>query len=200
MARRPSRRGERENKPIPRPPVQGHFRRADYNGKHMGANPLTVRITTSRSALGLVLCLTSLATIAAAQPYRLQSLEARVLSTMLADTDGIGEWGFAALIAADGHRILFDPGARPETGRNNARELKVDLTNIPDVVLSHSHGDHTGGLVTLRRWVRDGKNPAALAVTHVARGSFGNVTFETWLGAHGPGSQRVRRSGRNDRA
>jgi 7,8-dihydropterin-6-yl-methyl-4-(beta-D-ribofuranosyl)aminobenzene 5'-phosphate synthase len=91
---------------------------------------------------------------------------------MLADMDGTGEWGFSALVVADGHRILFDTGARPETVLNNARELKVDLTKIPDVILSHNHGDHTGGLITLRRSVRDDKNWTALAVTHVGEGIF----------------------------
>src|SRR4051812_32810909 len=92
------------------------------------------------------LCLATLVTTATAQPHRVQSLDVKVLSTMLADMDGIGEWGFSALVVADGHRILFDTGARPETVLNNARELKVDLTNVPDVILTHNHGDHTGGL------------------------------------------------------
>ena len=38
-------------------------------------------------------------------------------------------------------------------------------------VLSHNHGDQTGGLTTLRRAVRD-KTPTALAVTHVGEGIF----------------------------
>jgi 7,8-dihydropterin-6-yl-methyl-4-(beta-D-ribofuranosyl)aminobenzene 5'-phosphate synthase len=113
----------------------------------------------------------SLAGIAAAQQRRAQSVEVTVLSTMLADTAGIGEWGFSALVVVDGHRILFDTGARPETVLNNVRELKVDLTNVTDVILTHNHGDHTGGLITLRRAVRE-KNPAALAVTHVGEGIF----------------------------
>jgi len=138
----------------------------------MRSNPLTVSVTSLRWTLALALCLTSFATIPAAQPHRVQSLEVKVLSTMLADMDGIGEWGFSALVIADGHRILFDTGARPETVRNNARELRVDLTNIPDVILSHNHGDHTGGLITLRRSVRDEKHLAALAVTHVGEGIF----------------------------
>jgi 7,8-dihydropterin-6-yl-methyl-4-(beta-D-ribofuranosyl)aminobenzene 5'-phosphate synthase len=90
---------------------------------------------------------------------------------MLADTNGIGEWGFSALLVADGHRILFDTGARPETVLNNARELKVDLTDVSDVILTHNHGDHTGGLLTLRESVR-GQNPTALGVTHVGEGIF----------------------------
>ncbi|MDR3634587.1 MAG: MBL fold metallo-hydrolase [Isosphaeraceae bacterium] len=74
-----------------------------------------------------------------------------ILSTMLADTKGIGEWGFAALVEADGHRLLFDTGARPETVLKNAAELGIDLANVKDVVLSHHHGDHTGGLLSLRQ-------------------------------------------------
>lgn len=83
-------------------------------------------------------------------PRRVRALKITILTTMLTDGRGLGEWGFAALAEADGHRILFDTGGRPDTVVINARELGVDLTNIPDVVLSHNHGDHTTGLVTLR--------------------------------------------------
>lgn len=128
-------------------------------------------VSTTHRIPAVFLAIASLASVTAAQQHRVQSVDVKVLSTMLADTAGIGEWGFSALVVADGHRILFDTGARPETVLNNARELKVDLTNVPDVILSHNHGDHTGGLITLRRAVRD-KNPAALAVTHVGEGIF----------------------------
>src|SRR4051812_46947020 len=37
---------------------------------------------------------------------RVKSLKITVLSTMLADRQELGEWGFAALVEADGHRIL----------------------------------------------------------------------------------------------
>jgi 7,8-dihydropterin-6-yl-methyl-4-(beta-D-ribofuranosyl)aminobenzene 5'-phosphate synthase len=99
------------------------------------------------------------------------ALKVTVLSTMLADTRGIGEWGFAALVEADGHRLLFDTGARPETVLRNAAELGVDLTDVPDVVLSHHHGDHTGGLLTLRRELAK-TSPKALARAFVGRGIF----------------------------
>lgn len=102
---------------------------------------------------------------------RVQSLRVEVLSTMLTSDDGIGEWGFAALVEADGHRILFDTGARPDTVLNNARELGVDLRNVNDVVLSHNHRDHTGGLMTLRRAMLE-QNPDALARAHVGKGIF----------------------------
>jgi 7,8-dihydropterin-6-yl-methyl-4-(beta-D-ribofuranosyl)aminobenzene 5'-phosphate synthase len=88
-----------------------------------------------------------------------------ILSTMLADK-GIGEWGFSALVEVDGQRILFDTGARPETVLRNAEEMKIDLASVTDVILSHNHDDHTGGLVTLRRELMK-KNPSALSRAHV---------------------------------
>jgi 7,8-dihydropterin-6-yl-methyl-4-(beta-D-ribofuranosyl)aminobenzene 5'-phosphate synthase len=101
---------------------------------------------------------------------RVGELKITVLSTMLAD-EGIGEWGYAALVEVDGKRILFDTGARPQTVLNNARELNVDLASVEDVVLSHSHDDHTGGLVTLRRELMKA-NPRAMSRAHVGEGIF----------------------------
>jgi metal-dependent hydrolase (beta-lactamase superfamily II) len=75
-------------------------------------------------------------------------LKITVLSTMLTDAVGVGEWGFSALVEVDGQRVLFDTGGRPETVLNNARELGVDLSNVEDVILSHNHWDHVTGLVT----------------------------------------------------
>jgi 7,8-dihydropterin-6-yl-methyl-4-(beta-D-ribofuranosyl)aminobenzene 5'-phosphate synthase len=85
---------------------------------------------------------------------------------MLAD-EGIGEWGFSALVEFDGTRLLFDTGLHPDTVLKNAAHLKVDLANVTDVILSHNHDDHTGGLVTLRRELMK-RNPSALSRAHVA--------------------------------
>jgi 7,8-dihydropterin-6-yl-methyl-4-(beta-D-ribofuranosyl)aminobenzene 5'-phosphate synthase len=101
---------------------------------------------------------------------QLQNLRVTILSTMLAD-DGIGEWGFAALVEADGHRVLVDTGARPQTVLQNAHELGVDLSNVKEVILTHNHADHTGGLVTLRSELMK-TNPAAMSVAHVSTGIF----------------------------
>lgn len=105
-------------------------------------------------------------------PAQIHSLKVTVLSTMLAgDSVGIGEWGFAALVEADGKRILLDTGSRPGTVLQNAAELKIDLSDVKEVVLTHNHPDHTGGLLTLRKEMAR-KNPAALSVAHVAQGIF----------------------------
>jgi 7,8-dihydropterin-6-yl-methyl-4-(beta-D-ribofuranosyl)aminobenzene 5'-phosphate synthase len=106
----------------------------------------------------------------AGAPAELHSLKVTILSTMLAD-EGIGEWGFAALVEADGKKILFDTGARPNTVLENAKELKIDLTGVQDVILSHFHDDHTTGLMTLRRELSK-SNPAALSRVHVGQGIF----------------------------
>jgi 7,8-dihydropterin-6-yl-methyl-4-(beta-D-ribofuranosyl)aminobenzene 5'-phosphate synthase len=102
---------------------------------------------------------------------RVHALKITVLSTMLADRGELGEWGFAALVEADGHRILYDTGAHTDLVLRNAEGLNVDLTTVPEVVLSHNHSDHVGGFMTLRRSVM-GKAPGALARTHVGEGIF----------------------------
>src|SRR5689334_19969556 len=110
---------------------------------------------------------------AAAQPAKVKAAKVTILSTMLtgARDRGIGEWGFSALVEVDGRRILFDTGARPETVLRNAEELKVDLSVVTDVVLTHWHDDHTGGLLRLREELRK-KNPKAVSRTHVGKDFF----------------------------
>ena len=96
-----------------------------------------------------------------------------ILSTMLVGNpaSGIGEWGFAAVLEVDGRRLLIDTGARADTVLKNAAELNVDLSSIADVVITHNHADHTGGLLTLRRELAK-QNPEALSRVHVPKGVF----------------------------
>lgn len=102
-----------------------------------------------------------------------QQVKVTVLSTMLAGDPGrgIGEWGFAALLEVDGRRLLIDTGARPGTVLQNARELGIDLSTVEELVLTHNHGDHVNGLVSLRESLRT-RNPRALAVAHVTPAIF----------------------------
>ncbi len=112
--------------------------------------------------LSLLLC----GAVCFAQSHRVQALKIKILSTMLADDDGYGEWGFSALVEADGHKILFDTGAHPDTVLRNIRELNVDLSGVTDVILSHNHVDHTAGLMTLRREF------PRMSTAHVGKGIF----------------------------
>lgn len=58
-------------------------------------------------------------------------------------------WGFAALVEYRDHTLLFDTGGDGPTLLHNMSVLGVDPTRIEGVVLSHIHGDHTGGLGAL---------------------------------------------------
>ncbi len=58
-------------------------------------------------------------------------------------------WGFAALVAYHNQTLLFDTGGDGQTLVQNMRILEIDPTQIESVLLSHAHGDHTGGLSTL---------------------------------------------------
>jgi 7,8-dihydropterin-6-yl-methyl-4-(beta-D-ribofuranosyl)aminobenzene 5'-phosphate synthase len=103
---------------------------------------------------------------------QVHSLKITILSTMLVgDPSGIGEWGFAALIDADGHKLLVDTGSHPNTVLDNARDLHVDLSDVQEVVLTHNHWDHVGGLLALRRELMK-KNAKAFSLVHVSAGIF----------------------------
>jgi len=56
-------------------------------------------------------------------------------------------WGFASLIEIP-HTppILFDTGADAPALMHNMKELGIDAGHIGIIVISHAHGDHTGGL------------------------------------------------------
>jgi 7,8-dihydropterin-6-yl-methyl-4-(beta-D-ribofuranosyl)aminobenzene 5'-phosphate synthase len=61
-------------------------------------------------------------------------------------------WGFSALI--EGEKIpplLFDTGADSPTLLHNMKELNIDPKDIGIIVISHAHGDHTGGLSEILR-------------------------------------------------
>jgi 7,8-dihydropterin-6-yl-methyl-4-(beta-D-ribofuranosyl)aminobenzene 5'-phosphate synthase len=58
-------------------------------------------------------------------------------------------WGFAAWLEYAGHIVLFDTGADGAVLLGNLAALGLDPQAVEMVVLSHIHGDHTGGLASL---------------------------------------------------
>ena len=58
-------------------------------------------------------------------------------------------WGFACWIETGAGIILFDTGGDSPTLLGNMAQLGIDPQAIDVVVLSHIHGDHTGGLMGL---------------------------------------------------
>ena len=62
-------------------------------------------------------------------------------------TDGTkSDWGYACLIEGTEKTILFDTGTKGDILIHNIRKLNVDPQKVDMVVISHEHGDHTGGL------------------------------------------------------
>jgi 7,8-dihydropterin-6-yl-methyl-4-(beta-D-ribofuranosyl)aminobenzene 5'-phosphate synthase len=101
---------------------------------------------------------------------QVKALRVTVLSTMLAD-QGLGEWGYSALVEVDGRKFLFDTGANPDVVLKNAASLGIDLSKVEDVVISHNHDDHTGGLIMLRRELMK-NNLRAMCRTHASANIF----------------------------
>jgi len=56
------------------------------------------------------------------------------------------DWGFACVINIRENVILFDTGADARILLSNMHRLGIPPTDIGQVVLSHAHYDHTGGL------------------------------------------------------
>jgi len=57
-----------------------------------------------------------------------------------------GEHGLSMLIESHDIRLLFDTGSSADIISHNVRTIKKDLRDLPHIVLSHGHYDHTGGL------------------------------------------------------
>lgn len=93
-----------------------------------------------------------------------------VLSDMVSGVRTAAEWGFAAVFEVTSNgvtkRFLFDTGSNPQTVINNARQLNVGLCDIQDVILSHSHWDHTAGLALLRSTCKE-SNPNAFQRAYI---------------------------------
>ena len=83
-------------------------------------------------------------------------MECRI-TTLAENTAGspqtFAEWGFSALIEADGKSILMDTGLGHAV-THNAELLNIDLKKVDVIVLSHGHSDHTGGLQRVLESIR----------------------------------------------
>ena len=53
------------------------------------------------------------------------------------------DWGFSVLLD---EQLLFDSGWHAEIFAHNLKTLNVDFSKLKDIVISHEHYDHAGGL------------------------------------------------------
>jgi len=98
-----------------------------------------------------------------------------------------GQWGASYLIdvtiGGRVRRILLDCGEYAEPLLHNMRLLAIDPSSIEMVVLSHSHHDHTGGLIGLleamgRDYVPVIATPDIFKTSYVATPFFRNVAVQ----------------------
>jgi 7,8-dihydropterin-6-yl-methyl-4-(beta-D-ribofuranosyl)aminobenzene 5'-phosphate synthase len=101
--------------------------------------------------------------------------EAGITFTVVYDNTAVDErlqpdWGFACFVTGKERTVLFDTGTKPDVLWANLKKLHLRPEGVDVVVLSHEHGDHTGGLWSFLERCPD--------VTVVAPDGFSSEFFE----------------------
>lgn len=82
--------------------------------------------------------------------WKNSELQITTLIENMSDDEGklLAEHGLSLHIEFDGKRILFDTG---QTGDfvKNANALGINLNGLDDIIISHGHYDHSGGVMTV---------------------------------------------------
>ncbi len=65
------------------------------------------------------------------------------------------DWGYSIYIEGLDREILFDTGTKPEIFGSNFRTAGIDAEKIDFLVISHEHGDHTGGIPVFVTFKKD---------------------------------------------
>ena len=76
-----------------------------------------------------------------------QDISITILYDNYVFTEGLkSDWGFSCILKGTEKTVLFDTGTKAELFLENIEKLKIDPKEVDIVVISHNHGDHTGGL------------------------------------------------------
>lgn len=70
----------------------------------------------------------------------------RIVYDNEAQTGFKSDWGFSCMIEMGDRNILFDTGSSRDILAFNLQQVNVESDVFDTIVLSHEHGDHTGGL------------------------------------------------------
>jgi len=84
----------------------------------------------------------------------IRDLKITTLAENMVATGCLGQWGLSFLLElvdakGSNKRVIFDTGMHKQALLYNIRKLKVNLSNVDCVVLSHGHLDHTATTVEL---------------------------------------------------
>jgi 7,8-dihydropterin-6-yl-methyl-4-(beta-D-ribofuranosyl)aminobenzene 5'-phosphate synthase len=69
-----------------------------------------------------------------------------VYNNVAYDSNLTCSWGMAAVVTGLSKTVLFDTGGNGDVLIANMKKIGLDPKRVDLVVLSHNHGDHTGGL------------------------------------------------------
>jgi len=84
------------------------------------------------------------------QPLEKKSIKFTILYDNYVFKEGTkSDWGFSCLIEGTEKTILFDTGGKSDVLFHNIDQLKVNLSEVEQIVISHIHWDHTGGLLSV---------------------------------------------------
>lgn len=83
-----------------------------------------------------------------------RDLKITTLADNLVMTRCLGQWGLSFLLelvdaTGDRRMVVFDTGMHKKPLLYNVKQLKVELSDVDCIVISHGHGDHTGATVEL---------------------------------------------------
>jgi 7,8-dihydropterin-6-yl-methyl-4-(beta-D-ribofuranosyl)aminobenzene 5'-phosphate synthase len=56
------------------------------------------------------------------------------------------DWGFSIMVEGLDRELIFDTGTSPDIFASNFRKMGLDASKVDLLVISHEHGDHTGGI------------------------------------------------------
>ena len=103
-----------------------------------------------RFFLLLTLCLLSLSIFSPAMVAQERDITVTILYDNLWHDDRLEiGWGFAALIEIGERTVLLDTGTQGDVFMRHLLTLEKDPADIDALVISHAHGDHTGGMEAL---------------------------------------------------
>lgn len=93
-------------------------------------------------------------------------------------------WGFSALIKLEEQNILFDTGADNSTLLSNMGKLEINPKEIDFIIISHLHGDHTGGLsgiLEIKPDLKVYKPESFSSPTQIINGVWTTGPLGTWI-------------------
>jgi 7,8-dihydropterin-6-yl-methyl-4-(beta-D-ribofuranosyl)aminobenzene 5'-phosphate synthase len=108
---------------------------------------------------------------------KVRSVQALKITTLAENSCGfgagssrcLGQWGLSFLLETvdangDNRKIIFDTGMHKQALLQNMKELKVNLSDVDCVVISHGHLDHTAATVEI---AEAAEKPKVYAHPHV---------------------------------